>query len=152
MTATPWTATLDLLLQACVVIKTSNMKISRRFLVDYVKTLNQKLFRTCSTIIPPYSNNQISDLWSFRCRSRRRFLNSLLRTTTATRRPQTKRATGRTRKMGVLHVRHVLYINSVSSSAKQQCEINACLTTIWPCNTKYLILCISWLRSFSIYF
>ena len=41
----------DLLLRACVVVKTSNMKISRRRLADYVKTLHQKACRTCSTII-----------------------------------------------------------------------------------------------------
>ena len=116
------------------------MKLSLRFLADYVKKLHQKLFRTRSSIIFPYSNNQIIYLWRSRCRSRRRFWNSLLRTTTETTTPQNKRAIGRTRKMGVLHVRHVLYNNPVPSSAKQQCEINACLTTIWPCNTKYFIL------------
>ena len=58
----------NLLLQARVVIRTSNMKISRRRLADYVKTLHQKACRTCSTIIFLISTNQIIDLWS--CRSR----------------------------------------------------------------------------------
>ena len=34
-----------------VAVRTSNMKISRRRLADYVKTLHQKACRTCSTII-----------------------------------------------------------------------------------------------------
>ena len=38
------------------------MKISRRCLADYVKTLHQKACRTCSTIIFPHSANQIFDL------------------------------------------------------------------------------------------
>ena len=50
------------------------MKISRRRLVDFVKTLHQKACRTCSTIIFPHSTNQIIDLW----RCRRQILNSLL--------------------------------------------------------------------------
>ena len=41
----------DLLLRARVVVRTSNMKISRRHLADYVKKLHQKACRTCSTII-----------------------------------------------------------------------------------------------------
>jgi len=53
----------DLLLQARVVVRTSNMKISRRRLADYVKTLHQK---ACRTIIFFHSTNQIIDLW--RCR------------------------------------------------------------------------------------
>ena len=32
----------DLLLRACVVVRISNMKISRRHLADYVNKLNQK--------------------------------------------------------------------------------------------------------------
>ena len=65
----------DLLLRACVVVRTSNMKISRRRLADYVQTLHQKACRTCSTIIFLHSTNQIIDLW--RCRCRRQILNSL---------------------------------------------------------------------------
>ena len=53
----------DLLLQACVVVRTSNMKTSRRHLADYVKTMHQKACRTCSTIIFPRSTNQVIDLW-----------------------------------------------------------------------------------------
>ena len=56
----------DLLLRARVVVRTSNMKISRRRLADYVKTLHQKACRTCSTIIFHHSTNQIIDLK--RCR------------------------------------------------------------------------------------
>ena len=44
----------------------SNMKISRRRLADYVKTLHQKACRSCSRIIFLHSTNQIVDLW--RCR------------------------------------------------------------------------------------
>ena len=43
------------------------MNILRRCLADYVKALQQKACRTCSTIIFQYSTNQIIDLWS--CRS-----------------------------------------------------------------------------------
>ena len=66
----------DLLLQARVVVRTSNMKISRRRLVDYVTKLHQKACCACSTIIFPHSINQIIDLW--RCRCRRQILNSLI--------------------------------------------------------------------------
>ena len=41
----------DLLLQARIVVRTSNVKISRRHLVDYVKKLRQRACRTCSAII-----------------------------------------------------------------------------------------------------
>ena len=54
------------------------MKISRRRLVDYVKSLHQKACRTCSTIIFPHSINQIIDLWRCRRFYGRHFLNSLL--------------------------------------------------------------------------
>ena len=72
----------DLLLRARVVVRTSNMKISRRRLADFVKTLHQKACRTCSTIIFFNSTNQIIDLWSCRSRYRRQMLNSLLKSTT----------------------------------------------------------------------
>ena len=65
----------DLLSRARVVVRTSNMKISRRRLADYVKNVHHKACRTCSTIIFPRSTNRIIDLW--RC-CRRRFVNSLL--------------------------------------------------------------------------
>ena len=53
-------------------------KNSRRHLVDYVKELHQKAWRTCSTIIFPHSTKQIVDLWRCPGRCRRHFLNSLL--------------------------------------------------------------------------
>ena len=46
----------DLPLRARVVVRTSNMKISRRHLADYVKTLHQK---ACCTIIFLRLSNQI---------------------------------------------------------------------------------------------
>ena len=52
------------------------MKISRRRLAGYVKTLHQK---ACSTIIFLHSTNQIIDLWRCRWRCRRQILSSLLR-------------------------------------------------------------------------
>ena len=68
----------DLLLRARVVVRTSNMKISRRRLADYVKTLHQKACCTCSRILFLHSTNQIIDLWRCRWRCRRQILNSLL--------------------------------------------------------------------------
>ena len=59
----------DLLLRARVVVRTSNMKISRRCLADYVKKLHQnKACRTCRKTIFPHSTNQIMDLWPCRYR------------------------------------------------------------------------------------
>ena len=49
----------ELLLRARVVVRSSNMKISRRRLADYVKNLHQKACRTCSTTIFPYSANRV---------------------------------------------------------------------------------------------
>ena len=68
----------DLLLRARVVVRISNMKISRRRLADYVKTLHQKACRTCSKIIFFHSTNQIIDLWRCCRRCRRQILNSLM--------------------------------------------------------------------------
>ena len=73
----------DLLLRALVVVRTSNMKISRRRLADYDKTLHQEACRTWSTIIFLHStnqiiDNQIIDLWRCCWRCRRQILNSLL--------------------------------------------------------------------------
>ena len=68
----------DLLLRAPVVVRTSHMKISRRRLADYVKTLHQKVCRTCSTITFLHSTNEIIDLWHCRWRCHRQILNSLL--------------------------------------------------------------------------
>ena len=48
-----------------------NMKISRRRLADYVKTLHQKACRTSSTITFLHSTNEIIDLWRCRWRCRR---------------------------------------------------------------------------------
>ena len=78
----------DLLLRAHVVVRTSNMKISRCRLADYVKTLHQKACRTCSTIIFLHSSNQIIDLLRCRWRCRRKILNSLMTTGKATTTPQ----------------------------------------------------------------
>ena len=47
----------DLLLRDRVVVRTSNMKVSRRHLADSVKNLHQKACRTCSRIIFPHSAN-----------------------------------------------------------------------------------------------
>ena len=58
----------DLLLQVRVVVRTSNIKIPRRRLVDCVKNLNQKACRTWSTIFFPYSTNQSIRWWRWRCR------------------------------------------------------------------------------------
>ena len=66
----------NFLLRARVVVRTSNTKISRRRLADYVKILHQKVCCMCSTIIFPHSTNQIIDLWRCRCRSQ--ILNSLI--------------------------------------------------------------------------
>ena len=62
----------DVLLRARVVVRTSNTKISRRHLADYVKTLHQKACST-STMIFPCSTNHIVDLWRCRCRVTREF-------------------------------------------------------------------------------
>ena len=59
------------MLRAPVVVRTSNMKISRSRLADYVKTLQQKACCTCTTFIfphSPHSTNEIGDLWRRRCR------------------------------------------------------------------------------------
>ena len=67
----------ETLLRTRVVVGGSNMKISRRHLADYGKTLHQKACRTSSTIIFSHSTIQIIDLWCCRCRCRSHFLNSL---------------------------------------------------------------------------
>ena len=74
----------DLLRGVRVVVRISNMKISRRPLADrdYVKTLHQKSCRAWSTIIFPLSTNQIIGLWRCRCRCLRQILNSLFVHTT----------------------------------------------------------------------
>ena len=57
-------------LRACVVARTSNMKISRRCLADYVNKFHQKACRTCSPTIFPCSTNQLNhlnDLWCCDC-------------------------------------------------------------------------------------
>ena len=85
----------NLPLRACVVVRTSSMKISRRHLADNVKKLHKKrvphmrtiiFFHstnqiiglcccsccccTCCTIMFPHSTNQIIDLWRCCCRCR----------------------------------------------------------------------------------
>ena len=57
-----------------VVVRTSNIKISRRPLADHIKKFHQKACRTWSTVIFPHSTNQIIDLWRCRGRCRRLFL------------------------------------------------------------------------------
>ena len=52
----------DLLPRACVVIRTSNMKISRHRLTDYVKKMHLNACCTCSTIIFLRSTNHIISL------------------------------------------------------------------------------------------
>ena len=66
----------NLLLWAFVVVRTSQMKISRRHSADCAKKSHQKACRTCSTIIFHHPTNQIIDLWRIRCRCCRHFLNS----------------------------------------------------------------------------
>ena len=73
-----WQRMKDLMPQAYVVERTPNMKISRRHLADYVKTLHRKACRTCSMIVFPHSTNQIIDLSRCRyCRRRHFLMNSL---------------------------------------------------------------------------
>ena len=55
-----------------------NMKISRRRLADYVKTLHQKVCHTWSTIIFLHPTNEIIDLWHCRWRCPCQIINSLL--------------------------------------------------------------------------
>ena len=64
----------------CCEFASSSEQISRRCLPDYVKTMDQKACRTCSTIIFLHPTNQIIDLWRWRWRWRccRQILNSLL--------------------------------------------------------------------------
>ena len=66
----------DLLLRLTFYVLTSNLKISRRLLGDYVKEI---CLNTCSAIICPLSTNHIIDLWC--CRCGRRFINSLITNT-----------------------------------------------------------------------
>ena len=65
----------DLLLRARIFVTTSNMKISRCHLADYIKTLHQK---ACSMIIFPHSANQITKLWHYHCRCCWHFLYSMI--------------------------------------------------------------------------
>ena len=64
----------DLLLRTRDVVRISNLKISRRRLVDHVKEIPLK----CMLHYFSHSTNRIVDLW--RCRCRRLFLNSLMST------------------------------------------------------------------------
>ena len=72
----------DLLLCVHVVVKTANLEISRCHLADYVKELNKSACRTCSTIIFPYSTNQIIVFWRRCCCCRRPCFSFLFTPTT----------------------------------------------------------------------
>ena len=72
----------DSLLHAYVVIKTSNLAISRRRYAEDRKHTCSNPCCTCSTIIYALLTNDIIALSRFRSRSRRRFLNSLLNSLT----------------------------------------------------------------------
>ena len=50
-----------LLLRARILIRTSNMKYSRRYLAAYVRKLHRKACCTCNTIIFPHSTDQVID-------------------------------------------------------------------------------------------
>ena len=47
----------NLPLRACVVVRTSSMKISRRHLADYVKKLCKKACRTCVPLFFPFNQS-----------------------------------------------------------------------------------------------
>ena len=72
----------DLLLRARVVVRTSNVKITRRHLADYVKNLIAR--KSVPHVQHDFfffffhSTNKIIDLSRCRYRSRPRFMNSLL--------------------------------------------------------------------------
>ena len=68
----------DLLLRFSVVVRTLNMKISRRRLADYVKKLHHEAYSTWNAIIFTHSTNQVIALWRCRRRCRRHYFNSLL--------------------------------------------------------------------------
>ena len=59
----------DLLLRVRALVGTSNLRISRRYLADYVKEMYlilKRAARAACTIICPYITNHIKYLW--RCR------------------------------------------------------------------------------------
>ena len=62
----------DLLLFTEVVVASPNAVISRCYFAEDGTDFFIRAFRTCSTIIPHYSTNQILHLWRCRCRGRRR--------------------------------------------------------------------------------
>ena len=61
----------------CHFVKTLKLVISRSSFDEYGRELFKNACRTCSTIIWVLLTNNITAFWSCRCRSRRRFLNSL---------------------------------------------------------------------------
>ena len=68
----------NLSLRACGVVRTSNMKISRRPLADYVKNCTKKRAARATRLFFSHSTNQITYLWRCRGRCRGHFLSSLL--------------------------------------------------------------------------
>ena len=64
--------------QTSNLVKTSNLVISRSNFDEYGREMFKNACRTCSTIIWVFSTNNITAFWRCRCRSRCRFLNSLL--------------------------------------------------------------------------
>ena len=66
----------DLLLRARVVVGTSNMKISRRYLAESIKKNAPKRVSHVQNGIFPHPTNQIIELWRCICRCRRHILNS----------------------------------------------------------------------------
>ena len=60
------------------VVKTLNLVISRSSFDEYGREMFKNAYRTCSTIILVLLTNNITAFWRCRCRSRRRFLNSLI--------------------------------------------------------------------------
>ena len=65
-------------LHAHVVVKTSNLVVSRRRYAEDLKNICYNPCGTCSTIIYDLLTNDIILLWRCCCRCRRRFLNSLI--------------------------------------------------------------------------
>ena len=60
----------DLLLWARVVVRTSNMKISRRYLAESIKKNAPKRVSHVQNFIFPHPTNQIIELWRCICRCR----------------------------------------------------------------------------------
>ena len=97
-------------------VKSLNMEILRCHLADYVREFYQSACRTCSTIIPPHSTNQIIVFWSRRCRGLRPCLSSLKiwRLQCQRQRHKSMNWSVEWGKIIVLHVRHALWCNLLS--------------------------------------